>query len=316
MSWSRTLKIRQLLRAQLEAGETISLLFSDLRGFSAFTATRGDQAAFKLSQVHEETLRARIDEHGIVVKSFGDGVMAAFAHPIEAIRAAVGIQQAARERNRMDADEPIDVGIGIASGTPVMTDVDFIGHSVNLSQRLSALAKGGQILVSEQARRDANLPPELGFLSLGPRKLRGVGTEQVAEVTWLREVARISDAQDRLTFILTEGASLMVERAKDPKRGIREALAELRGASRQEDGVFSAMLQRAAARLARLALPEPVGGADIGRELPLHQVRLSYRRGRLFLKTAKGEIGLYGVPRVDGERFVAEADRLARGGDT
>ena len=77
MSWSRTLKIRQVLRAQIEAGEEIALLFSDPCGFSAFTATRGDRAAYRLSQLHEEILRARINEYGIAVKSLGDGIMAA-----------------------------------------------------------------------------------------------------------------------------------------------------------------------------------------------------------------------------------------------
>jgi len=94
VSWSRTLKIRQILRAQLEMGEEIALLFSDIRGFSAYAAEMGDHAAFRLTQLHEGILKDRISEYGIVVKSLGDGVMAAFESQSLAIRSAVSIQQA------------------------------------------------------------------------------------------------------------------------------------------------------------------------------------------------------------------------------
>jgi class 3 adenylate cyclase len=89
VSWSRTLKVRQLLRAQLEAGEEIALLFSDIRGFSAYAAEMGDRAAFRLTQLHEGILKDCILEYGILVKSLGDGVMAAFETPALAISAAV-----------------------------------------------------------------------------------------------------------------------------------------------------------------------------------------------------------------------------------
>ncbi len=185
MSWSRTLKVRQTIRTQLESGEEIALLFSDLRGFTTYTAREGDRAAYQLTQLHEGILRERIDEYGILVKSLGDGVMAAFETPDDAIRAAVGIQEAIRERNRESPDEPIDVGIGISSGLPVMTDIDFIGHAVNLAQRLSALAKGGQILVTERVQSLVALRKGLFYVPMGQQNLKGVGVEYVTEVAWM-----------------------------------------------------------------------------------------------------------------------------------
>lgn len=313
MSWSRTLKIRQVLRAQLEAGETIALLFSDLRGFSAYTASWGDEAAFRLSRLHEEILRAKIDEFGIVVKSFGDGVMAAFAEPIDAVRAAVAIQHAVRERNQGVEGEAVAVGIGISSGTPVMTDVDFIGHSVNLAQRLSGLAKGGQILVSEAISQGVVLPTGLGFLPLGERTLKGVGGERVAEVTWMREMARISDARDRVTLILTEGSAVVVELARDPKQPLRAAVSELRQARGGEDGIVSTWLQRVGGRIASLGLPESPLTREAGREMPLDRASLSFAHGTLRLETEEDEIVLRGVERQAAERFLREAERLRSG---
>jgi len=62
MSWSRTLRVRQSIRAQLQSGEEIAILFSDLRGFTRYTARKGDRAAYELTRTHEEILRGRIDE--------------------------------------------------------------------------------------------------------------------------------------------------------------------------------------------------------------------------------------------------------------
>ena len=309
MSWSRTLKVRQILRSQIEADEEIALLFSDLRGFAAFTASRGDRAAFRLTQVHEEILRARIAEYGIVVKSMGDGVMAAFERPADAVRTAVAIQRAVRERNRERAEEAIDVGIGISSGTPVMTEVDFIGHAVNLAQRLSALAKGGQILVTEAIARSAGALDDLRYVPFGRRSLRGLGLEHVVEVGWLHEIARVSDAQDRITLILTEERDIVVEMAKDPKQSIREGLAGLRTATAREDGFISALLQRSIGRLAERLLKR-TRVDDVGREFRLDRVELSHRRGQFHLRAEDGTLELAGVDRARADQFLAAAERL------
>ncbi|MFC2077642.1 adenylate/guanylate cyclase domain-containing protein [Candidatus Bipolaricaulota bacterium] len=309
MSWSRTLKVRQVLRAQLEAGEEISLLFSDIRGFVAFTASRGDRAAFRLSQLHEGILRARIDEYGIVVKSLGDGIMAAFEKPVDAVRAAVAIQRAVRERNREEDEDPIDVGIGVSTGTPVMTDIDFIGHSVNRAQRLSAFAKGGQILVTEEIQRSVGASPEWLYVPLGSKSLRGLGLERVVEVAWLREVARISDGRDRVTLILTDEGMIVVEMAKDPKQGIREGLEALGEAKAAEEGPVSALLQRGVAHLLRRLLGEPMA-SDVEREFPLDRAELCYRRGVLRVRAPGGDFELAGVARADAEQFLQETEQL------
>jgi class 3 adenylate cyclase len=316
VSWSRTLKIRQILRAQLEAGDPIALLFSDLRGFTAYTAARGDQAAFRLSRLHEETLRSKIDEGGIVVKSFGDGVMAAFAEAAVAIRAAIAIQRGFHESDRTAPQEPTEVGIGIAGGSPVMTDVDFIGHAVNVAQRLSSIAKGGQILVNDAIRETVTLPPDLKFLPLGEKDLKGVGREAVAEVVWLQEVARVSDGLDRLTLILTEAGALHIEVAKDPKQGLRDALSEMRRARRDEDGPLRAALQRVGARIGEMGLRAPAWSSAAAREVELSRVTLAYRRGSLIVRLPDGEFSLRGVAPADAKRFLERAGALAGSRDS
>ncbi len=314
MSWSRTLKLRQAIRAQIESGEEIALLFSDLRGFTTYTARRGDRAAFRLAQLHEGILRERIDEYGILVKSLGDGVMAAFETPDDAIRVAVGIQEAIRARNRKSPEEPIDVGIGISSGRPVMTDIDFIGHAVNLAQRLSALAKGGQILVTEGVQKLAALDEGLSYVPLGQQNLSGVGAERVVEVAWMKEVARISDAADRVTLILTELGTIVVELAKDTKQDIRDALDQLQEARAEEEGAFSAFLQRAIARFTHRLIDKSLGTFGIAREQEVGRVDITLHSDALWVETPDGSFRLRGVDRGAAADFVTKAKRLVAEG--
>jgi len=310
MSWSKTLKMRQTIRAQLESGEEIALLFSDLRGFTTYTAREGDRAAYRLAQTHEGILRERIDEYGVHVKSLGDGIMAAFETPADAIHAAVSIQRTIRDRNRKSPEEPIDVGIGISSGRPVMTDIDFIGHAVNLAQRLSGLAKGGQILATERIRETTPLDDGLFYVPIGPQSLKGVGVEPVVEVAWMREVARISDAADRVTLILTERGTVVVELAKDAKQDIRNALDHLQEARAEEEGAFSALLQRGIARFTQRLIGASLAVFAMTREQGLQRVEFSLRGDVLRVETSDGTFRLRGVDPAAAAAFVAKADEI------
>jgi class 3 adenylate cyclase len=309
VSWSRTLKVRQLLRAQLEMGEEIALLFSDIRGFSTYAAEMGDHAAFRLTQLHEGILKDRISEYGILVKSLGDGVMAAFETSTLAIRSAVSIQQAFRERNASNVDDPIDVGIGIASGTPVMTDIDFIGHSVNMAQRLSGQAKSGQVIVPASSCLRTPLPEDWYFMPVGERLLKGIGMEPLAEVVWIREMARVSDALDQITLILTEKGTIVVELAKDAKQDVRDAMERLQRSRADEDGVMTAFLQRSVARFTKRLMGQPFNAQRIARELEVSQTRLSLRGNQLTIKSSDGEFSLKGVDPLAAKRFIEHSQK-------
>jgi len=302
VSWSRTLKVRQLLRAQLEMGEEIALLFSDIRGFSTYAAEMGDHAAFRLTQLHEGILKDRISEYGIVVKSLGDGVMAAFETQTLAIRSAVSIQQAFRERNAENIDDPIDVGIGIASGTPVMTDIDFIGHSVNMAQRLSGQAKSGQILVPQSSCARTPLPEDLYFMPVGERLLKGIGLESLAEVAWIRELARVSDALDQITLILTEKGTVVVELAKD--------MEQLQHARSEEDGALSALIQRSIARFTKRLIGRPYSALRIAREQNVSQLRFALRGQTLSVEASDSGFALKGVDPLAAKRFMEHVQRV------
>jgi len=310
MSWSTTLKNRQRLRAQIEAGEEIAVMFSDIRGFSTYTAEKGDQAAYRLSQLHTALLKDRIEEHGgVLVKTLGDGIMGAFDQPVGGISAAVAIQRAIRARNQETPEEPIDVGIGLASGSPVVSETDMIGHSVNLSQRISSLAKGGQILVTASIRDVVPLEEDLRYLSFGRKDLKGVGRETLYEVLWLGEVSRVSDAEDRFTLVLTDQGTVVLELAKEVRDQIEDALGKLEG---EGEGAFSAFLGRTIARFTQRIIDTSLGAAGIAREQGLDQVELSLKGKNLAVRLGKKELLLRGVDAVAAKTFLARLDELKR----
>lgn len=309
MSWSRTLKIRQQLRSHIEAGEEIGLFFSDLRGFSAFAAREGDHAAFELAEEHEAILRDTIGDHGIVVKTLGDGIMAAFEQSRDALVAAVGLQRALRDRNARTSSAPLHVGIGVSGGTPIMTDVDFIGNSVNLAQRLSSIAKGSQILTTKSVQRVARLSEDLRYVALGERTLKGVGAAEIVEVAWLGEVARISDARDRLTLVLTDRGTIVIEFAKDARLDAADALRNLLDVGIVDAG-WRATLQRAAARLAWRALRGSASRLEGTIERPVETVRLTLARRELSLRVGARTLVLPSVDARDARRFVEAAGKL------
>ncbi len=297
MSWSTTLKNRQQIRAHVEAGEQIAVMFSDIRGFTSYTARKGDRAAYNLSRAHDLLLRERIEEgNGIVVKTLGDGIMAAFPELSSAVEAAIAIQRRIRERNAKDPSEVIDVGIGLASGTPIVTESDIIGNSVNLSQRVSSLAKGGQILTTEEFAREATGAPGARFIPLGERELKGVGRIPLYEVMWMAEVARLTDRDDRLTLLLTERGTLVAKMAK-----------EVRAADRRSGR--ASILQRGIARVSRAVLDKSLASAGIAREQPIDRVDIAVDGDRVSILIGKKEICLHNV---DNAEAVAFRDKLVQ----
>ena len=283
MSWSTTLKNRQQIRAHVEAGEQIAVMFSDIRGFTSYTARKGDRAAYNLSRTHDLLLREQIEERdGIVVKTLGDGIMAAFAELPRAVDAAIAIQRRIRQQNAEHPSEAIDVGIGLASGTPIVTESDLIGNSVNLSQRVSSLAKGGQILTTEQFAREEVPNSSVRFIPLGKRDLKGVGPVLLYEIMWMAEVARLTDRDDRFTLLLTERGTLVAELAK----GIRP---------RTTDAVRGSALQRGIAKLTQAMLDKSIAGVGIAREQPIDRVNISIDGDRVIVRVGKKEIHLRNV---------------------
>ncbi|MEI8093631.1 MAG: adenylate/guanylate cyclase domain-containing protein [Spirochaetales bacterium] len=151
--------------------QNVTVLFSDLRGFTALSEGLEPARVVELLSLYQEQMVAAIFEHGGTLDKFiGDGIMATFGtpHPApddasRALQAALAMQTRLRGLNNTLSGRgfpPLRQGIGIHSGPVIAGNVGtasrleytVIGDTVNTASRLEALCKqtGDEVLVSEQ----------------------------------------------------------------------------------------------------------------------------------------------------------------------
>ena len=120
-----------------------TVVFTDLEGFTGYTATFGDDAALALlGEHHRATSRVIRKWGGRVVKRLGDGLMLVFADASSAVFAALDMVPLSPDPLRMRA--------GIHTGELVVTADDLIGNVVNVAARVTDDARGGQVLVTNE----------------------------------------------------------------------------------------------------------------------------------------------------------------------
>jgi class 3 adenylate cyclase len=135
----------------------ITLLFSDLKGSTAMYATRGDAPSYALVRDHFEFFQEIIGaEGGAILKTMGDAVMAAFADPAHAIRAALIAQQRAPAELR-----GLCIKIGVHSGPALAVNsggtLDYFGQVVNRAARIQAQSIGGDVVLMASLAEDARV---------------------------------------------------------------------------------------------------------------------------------------------------------------
>ncbi|HEY9635427.1 MAG TPA: response regulator [Coleofasciculaceae cyanobacterium] len=147
--------------------EEITVLFCDIRGFSAIAESQSPMETFEWLNVFFTRMSQAITaDHGFVDKFLGDAILAVFdrqgCHAEDALNTAVTMQQSLREFNRdrhqYNLEQPINVGIGIHTGIGLIgtvgsdnrMDSTVIGDVVNTAARIEELTKlyGCPILTS------------------------------------------------------------------------------------------------------------------------------------------------------------------------
>ena len=124
-----------------------TFLIADIRGYTAYTAEHGDDAAAaELANRFAELAREVVEAHeGFVIELRGDEALAAFVSARNALRAALAMQVRFKE-----AQLPRGVGIGIDSGEAIPVDGGFRGTALNLAARLCAQAKPARSLLRKR----------------------------------------------------------------------------------------------------------------------------------------------------------------------
>ena len=130
--------------------EELTLLFTDIVGFSGWALSAGDEDALVLLREVAKALEPAVVAHrGRIVKRLGDGLMAVFSSPELAFDAVTD------GRERLESVEvagfrPL-IRAGIHTGRPQIIGGDYLGVDVNIAARLMQKAGPGETLVSETA---------------------------------------------------------------------------------------------------------------------------------------------------------------------
>jgi adenylate cyclase len=151
--------------------EQVTLLFTDLVGFSSWALEVGDASAVELLRtVGAVSESAVVRGGGTIVKRLGDGVMAVFVDTEGAVEAALETRRGL-EGIEVSGHRP-RMRFGVHAGKPRRLGGDYLGVDVNVAARVMAAARPDQVLVSELACRD--LPLDRYALSRA-RRLKATG---------------------------------------------------------------------------------------------------------------------------------------------
>jgi adenylate cyclase len=155
--------------ARLAVNGRVSIVFSDIEDSTKLNERIGDHAWVRLLGSHDKLVRRHVKKHeGHVVKSQGDGFMIVFAHPEQAVRCSIDVQQSLRRR-----PNGIRVRIGIHMGKSVRRGDDLFGRNVAMAARVAGQADGGEILVSEVVRDAVDDQADIEFDEGREAELKG-----------------------------------------------------------------------------------------------------------------------------------------------
>jgi class 3 adenylate cyclase/CheY-like chemotaxis protein len=185
----------------------ISVVFCDLRGFTAFSETAEPEESLAVLRDYHQAVGAAVFRNEGTLEHFaGDGVMVWFNDPVpqedhalRAVRMAIGVRERMAELFERWAKRghTLGFGAGIAIGHATLGRIGFegrydygaVGNVTNLAQRLSAEAKAGQILVSQRVL--AAIESAVESESVGELVLKGYTRPVTAHsVVALRVLAR------------------------------------------------------------------------------------------------------------------------------
>ena len=162
-----------------DAAAVTAFLFTDIEGSTRLWEHEPARMREALAR-HDALARRSVEAHGgVLVKTTGDGLHAAFGDPLAGVMAAVELL--------LQLDDPqatgglaLRVRCGIHAGLVERRDDDYFGSAVNRAARIMGAAHGGQVLVS-QAVADliaGRLPSETALLDLGAVRLRDLAEHE------------------------------------------------------------------------------------------------------------------------------------------
>jgi adenylate cyclase len=187
-----------------------TFLFADLASYTVLTEVHGDEEAVRLVDDYYDAMRRLFPEHGAhEVKTIGDALLVRVPHAGQAVRLGV---RAAHELGAAQHGFP-SVRVGMHHGPAIERSGDYLGRTVNIAARVSALAGAGEVLVTHDVVGAAGDVKTVRFIERGRHPLRGIeepvllylastGAQETAEGLPIDPVCHMAVDPDRAAGML------------------------------------------------------------------------------------------------------------------
>lgn len=165
--------------------DSITIMFTDLKGSTAMYDRIGDPRAYVLVRDHFEILGRVVREcNGTIVKMIGDAIMAVFADPTDGLSCGVRIHDEIERFNEHSGKEPIIIKLGLHLGKCISVTLndklDYYGSMPNMAARIQGESTGGDIVMSREFIDDPGVALVLKGFSPRQETARLKGFEQPA----------------------------------------------------------------------------------------------------------------------------------------
>lgn len=256
----------------------ITVLLSDLRGFSSISERLSPEQVVNILNVYLGAMADVIDRHrGSINEFLGDAILALFGapiasddHPERAVACALEMQLAMEDVNqrlRAHGLPAIEMGIGVHTGECVVGNIGsarrakygIVGTPINLASRIESFTVGGQILVSEHcAGRIGDRLRARGSFRVQPK-----GAREALTILDVRALERCPDGHGNLrTIALAE--PVVHRRIFASPAAVRFTVLEGKDAGGEAHGAALVSLDdRGDAELSAAVVPDPLANLKL-----------------------------------------------------
>lgn len=157
----------------------LTVLFTDIEGSTALTERLGDERWVEVLTTHDAAVRAALHAcRGEEIKTTGDGFLAVFDHSADAVRAGLLARRLVGAVRVPEMPEGVRIRVGTHAGAVIRRAGDVHGRNVHLARRITAAARGGELLVSSSVKLGAGGEPGLRYGPVRTLRLQGISAAQ------------------------------------------------------------------------------------------------------------------------------------------
>src|SRR4249919_594395 len=180
-----------------------AIVAGDISGYSRLMQIDEEGTHNRVKRIERDLIEPSIVEHhGRLVKTTGDGFVAIFDSPVEAVRCGIVIQQNILGRNTsLSKDLWIEYRIGVNLGDVIIEEDDVYGDGVNIASRLESIADPGEVYISGGIYEQIKHKLVCGYESLGDRKVKNI-TDPVRVYRVLSDPAALQGNRKRREGVL------------------------------------------------------------------------------------------------------------------